>query len=266
MKKLLALILAMILALSLAACGDTGGQHSGDPTQRPSQEQNGPSPAESKDTEPIESNEPVEPAGKPYEITYQNAKVWTNSIGTTWVQTIVEITNTSSKNLYLSSGSYDLEDADGKLVASQSLVSCYPSVLAPGEKGYMYEETTLDNYDGDGNLTILPRPSIDTAKVDLIRYNVTDVTISDDRFSGVKVLGRVENATDEATDGMVYIAAFFYDVSGTPIGSAFTILMEDIEAGAKIGFELSGFSLPDDVTADAVANTIVYAYPFQFQF
>lgn len=168
--------------------------------------------------------------------------------------------------MYLSSGAYDLEDSSGALVKAQTMVSTFPTVLAPGEKGYMYEETTLDEYEGDGELTILPRPDVKAATVDLVRYNVSELKVSNDAFGGVKVSGRIENQTSEKTDGMVYIVAFFYDESGTPIGSAFTILTETIDAGAKIGFELSGFSLPDDVTSDSVSDTVVYAYPLQYQF
>ena len=60
MKKLLALMLALMLVFSLAACGDNGDQTNADPTQSPSQEQEGPGPAESEDNDPTESDEPVE--------------------------------------------------------------------------------------------------------------------------------------------------------------------------------------------------------------
>lgn len=271
-KKLLALLLCALMLMSLVACGSSGntegsgnGQQGSGTSPQPSQTDNQPS-TDGNGSDPEQTDsQPQDHTGAAYEITYQNAKVWTNSIGTTWVQSIVEITNTGSTNLFLSSGAYDLEDANGALVASKSMVSAYPSVLAPGEKGYMYDETTLDDYSGDGNLTILPRPDVEEATVDLIRYNVTDLTITDDEYSGVKVMGRIENTTEE-TESMVYIVAFFYDASGIPIGSVFTILSEDLEAGAKIGFEMSGFSLPDDVTADSIAETTVYAYPLQFQF
>lgn len=271
-RKLLALLLCAVLIVSIAACGSTGDNDGNsnnkhdDSTDQQTQQTDGKSPEETNGPETNnDETEPPESKGPAYEITYQNAKVWTNSIGTTWVQTIVEITNTGSTNLYLSSGAYDLEDANGALVTSQSMVSTYPSVLAPGEKGYMYDETTLDDYSGDGNLKILPRPDVEEATVDLIRYNVTDLSVSNDEYFGVNVKGRVENTT-EKSENMVYIVAFFYDASGIPIGSVFTILSEDLDAGAKIGFEMSGFSLPDDVTADVIADSIVYAYPTQFQF
>lgn len=265
MKKFAVLLSSAALALSVSACGASYDRPSVIPTDG-----RFPPPAssvleetKSVETEPVKESEPQRAA---YAITYTSAKVWVNSIGSTRVQTIVEITNVGSENLYLSSGSYDLEDSDGNLIASRKMVSTYPEVLAPGEKGYMYEETSLDNYGGDGNLTVLPRPDVERAKVELIRYNVTDLDVSDGKYRGVKVLGRVENTTSKTKDGMIYIVAFFYDANGIPIGSDFTIVTETLEPGAKIGFELSGFSLPEYVNSDTVASAIVYAYPYQFQF
>ena len=262
MKKIISLSLALSIVISLCSC-DSGSQ-----SRSSGNDSDVVSSVSSSDVTDKSENKLQEPEKDigPYEITYSNARVYTDSIGTKWVQSIVEITNTGNDNLYLNSGSYDLEDSNGSLVAAQTMVSAFPDVLAPGEKGYMYEETTLDDYDGDGELTILPRPDVKKATVDLVRYNISDLKVSNDKYSGVKVSGRIENQTSEATDGMVYIVAFFYDANGTPIGSAFTILMEDIDAGAKIGFDFSGFSLPDDVTADTISDTIVYAYPLQYQF
>jgi len=42
--------------------------------------------------------------------------------------------------------------------------------------------------------------------------------------------------------------------------------MEEISIGDKIGFEMSGLSLPDDVNVHSISDYVVYAYPRQFQF
>lgn len=220
-----------------------------------------------ENTNSTESKKPTETKEESearYEITDTTTKTWVNSIGTTWTQTIVEITNTGSSNLYLSSGSYDLEDAEGNLITNRTMVSTYPNVLAPGEKGYMYEETVLDD-PVDGELIALPRVNVKKAKVDLIRFPVTDVEISDGKYGDLKMIGRVEN-TSEENESMVYVVAFLYDSKGSCIGQMFTILMDDLKADDKIGFKMSGMSLPDDVTSDSVADYVVFSYPIQFQF
>ena len=240
MKKIAALLLTLVLLLTVCACG------SGETNTTPG------------------GQEQEEQPAVAYEVTDSRARTWTSGTGTTWVQTIVEITNTGTSNLYLSSGSYDLEDAGGNLVASQTLVSAHPEVLAPGEKGYMYEETTLDE-PVEGELTVLPRESVEEAKVDLIRFPVTEAKLTEGSYGGFKMTGRVEN-TGEEEEGMVFVTAFLYDAEGVFLGELFTILMEDLAPGDKIGFEMSSYSLPDDVTLESVADFTVYAYPTQYQF
>ena len=212
------------------------------------------------DSEPVTKKDE-----KSYEITYQNVRTYTNSIGTTYAQVIVEIENTGTTDLYLSTGSYDLEDENGKLVTSNSMVSTYPDVISPGEKGYMYEDDMLDE-PVNGPLTLLPRPNVKKSKVDNLRYTVTDVELITDKFDNLRAKGRVENQTSADTDGMIYIVLILKDTNGTPIGQMFTILTEDLASGDKIGFEVSGMGLPDDITVDSVAGYEVFAYPMQLQF
>lgn len=258
-KKRILFVLALTLLLTLCAC-DNNDEPSGSGSETTDAQQ-----VSSDESGNEASSDPASDEATSYEITDCRAKTWTSSTGSFWVQTIVEITNTGTTNLYLSSGAYDLEDASGNLVASQTMVSAYPDVLAPGEKGYMYEETILDAA-VDGDLTVLPREEVEEATIDLVRFPVTDVSISTDNYGDLKMIGRVENDSGEAEDSMVYIVAFLYDTDGTCIGQMFTILTEDLASGDKIGFELSSISLPDDVTADAVADYVVYAYPLQYQF
>ncbi len=222
-------------------------------------------PASVPSIEAVQAEQAEAPAEEAFEITYQNARAYKSNIGTVWAQAIVEITNTGTVPLYIGSSAYDLEDADGKLIASRTMVSAFPSVLDVGEKGYMYEETILEE-EPSGELTILPRPDVEAAKVDLVRFPVTDEEIKDGDYGvGLKMLGRVENTSDEA-QSMVYIATAMYDAAGTPVGLMFNILTEELAPGAKIGFECNGMSLPEDVTVDAIASHVTYAYPLQMQF
>lgn len=192
------------------------------------------------------------------------AKTWVNSIGTTWVQIVCPITNTGKKNIYLSAATMDLEDMDGKLVDSKSLVSAFPDVLKPGETGYYYEETTLN----DGmptELKVLPHVNAKESKVDCIRLETSEINITDDQFGGVKITGRVENTTDEAQD-LVYVVAFLFDANNQLLCSPFTILSDEIAEGDKIGFSITSLASPDWVTAGAVDHYEIYAYPSQFNF
>lgn len=245
MKKALLCLLAIAVVFSVTACG----------TSEKADDTNTNVPNEA-------SSDTIAEQTASYEITDKRVATWVNSIGITDMQIIVEITNTGTKNLYLDSGSCDIEDASGKLITSESLVSAFPDVLAPGEKGYMYEETILDK-EFDGELTVIPHEEVEEAKVNLIRFPVTDIEISDGKYGGFDMLGRVENTSDEEQD-LIYVTAFLYNESGTCLGQMFTIM--ELSAGDKVGFEMSSLSLPDDISADDIADYVVYAYPCQFQF
>ena len=65
---------------------------------------------------------------------------------------------------------------------------------------------------------------------------------------------------------MVYVVAFLYDADQKCIGQMFTILMDELAVGDKVGFEMSDMSLPDSITVDSVADVVYYAYPMQLQF
>lgn len=267
----------MILVLALFAAMAIGsGSDSSESATPKNESSESAAAAEDKDTGaqtdgPAETPKPTatpkpteEPKAEAYEVGEPQLVVYQNSIGSTWVQVAVPVKNTGGVNLFLGSGTIDLEDADGHLVDSMSLVSVYPQVLQPGETAWYYEETTLDEAPAS-ELKAIPHVDVEKAKVDCIRYEVSDVTVSDEQYGDVKITGRVENTTSEGKS-MVYISIFLYDADDKLLAHAFTILTDELKAGDKIGFSASTFAAPDSVTADSVARFEVYAYPTQFQF
>ena len=200
-----------------------------------------------------------------YEITYKNVESWINSIGTTWVQVIAEIKNTGTVPIYLSSSSYDLEDSTGQLIASKQYISTYPQIIKSGEKGYMYDETSLENAI-EGKLNVIPRISAKKATVACIRYEVSEITISDTSYLGPKMSGRIQNTTTKDEDGLIYVVGILYNNDGNPIGVLYDIITENLPAGNKIGFEATSLSMPKTVNTSTIKTYQVYAYPHQYQF
>ena len=215
-------------------------------------------------TAPAETPAEGNSSGAAYEVGDGRVTVYKNSIGTTWVQIAVPVTNTGEGNLYLESGTMDLEDETGHLVESVQLVSVYPQVLMPGETAWYYEETTLDEEPASA-LTVVPHVSVETAKVDCIRFDVSDVTLADETYGGMKITGRVENTSSE-DQSMVYIVVHLYSGEDEFLGSAFTILTDELKSGDKIGFSATTFSSPDNVILENVGRYEIYAYPYQLQF
>ncbi|MCR5230482.1 MAG: FxLYD domain-containing protein [Solobacterium sp.] len=257
MKKAMTSLSAFALCLCLCACGSSGSSGTAKEESKASE-----AAAETTEVKNETKEEVREEAA--WEVGESKAVVWANSIGTKWVQIICPVTNTGTKNLYLNSATIDLEDTDGHLVDSKSMVSAYPDILLPGETAYYYEETTLEE-GAPSELSVLPHVQVKEATVNPVRYEISDVTISDETYGGIKIVGRVENTTEE--DGkLVYVTALLYDSEDNMIASAFTILNNDLTAKDKVGFSISTLSVPDTVTASAVDHYTIYAYPMQIQF
>ena len=260
MKKVLTIVLVAMLSLAIVACGSSdSGSSSGDKKEETETEE-----AEEEAEAEAEEAAEEEVEEVAWEVGEAQAVVWANSIDTQWVQMIVPVTNTGSKNLYLDSAKIDLEDETGHLIDSKDYISGYPQVIQPGETAYYYEETTLEGVEAE-NITAIPHVDLSEAKVECIRLDVSDLDIVDDGYGDLKVTGRVENNTGEDQDS-VYIVAFFYDGEGKLIGSALDLSFDTLTAGDKVGFSATSYSLPSDVTLDAIANYEVVAFPYQFQF
>ena len=186
-----------------------------------------------------------------------------DSIGTVWITVGIPVKNTGNAALYLSSGTVDIENSDGKLETTLKSVSGYPQVLQPGETAYYYEETTYDGTQTTG-LKAIPHIKVEKAKVDCIRLKTSEERAEDGKYGGTSIIGRVENTTGEEQTGMVYIVANLFDKNGKFISQMFTIITEDLAAGEKMGFELT--SLMSDKIADKISKMEVYAFPYQYQF
>ena len=245
MKKALFIILTLFVMLTMNACFLL---FVGDET-------------ESSSNENITTK--TEKSAENYEIISSSVKTYKDSIGITWAQAIVEVENTGSSNLFLHSGTCDLEDLEGNLIASKS-ISVFPQIIAPGEKAFYYDEYALDTLAEPIELKIIPRPEIVKSSSKHITCTVTDISITDYALGGIKVMGRVEN-TSESEESLIYVAVVLFNEDSEPIGLVYTILSDGLAPGEKVGFEATALSLPSDVTADSVESYTAVAYPYQFQ-
>ena len=205
-----------------------------------------------------------EPAGEKvdYSVGEAQVTVFQSSIGTNWIKVVVPVKNTGNTNLYMSSCSIDIEYSNGTLADALKNVSVYPQVVKPGETAYYYEETTFDGTETNG-LKAVPHVKAEKAKVDLIRFEVSEAKMSNEGYFGTKVTGRVKNTSDKP-DSLIYVVANFFDSNGNLIGQQFTILSDESAVGEKVGFETS--SVTSHLNEDEIASFDVIAFPYQFQF
>lgn len=255
MKRVFCLAVSMMLLL--CSCGDVGSR--GKETDAPS------NPAQSQ---PTETKKP-EKEDVSWEITYQNSKIFRNVLDNVALYAIVEVQNTGTANLYLKDASFDFEDSSGNLLATYStLISADPSIIAPGEKGYFYCNMAPLSGDIDENTdyVFVPSIKIEKSKKDIIRYSVSDLSISDGgMMSPINIIGRVENNTDEA-DSLVWVACILYREDGTPIAAHGTNIT-DLGAGEKVSFSASALQLSElGIELSDVSDYKVYAEKTQYQF
>lgn len=202
--------------------------------------------------------------GAQWEVGQGRVLTYTNSIGTTRAQIAVPVTNTGDRNLYIGSGTMDLEDASGHLVDSKKLVPFYPQVLAPGETGWYYDEAILDAAPSS-ELSVIPHVEIREATVECIRFEASDISFTEEKFGGLKATGRITNTTAQ-DESMIYVVVYLFDAEENLVGQTFTILTGDLKAGETIGFSTNSFGDNDGINADAITSYRLFAYPAQFQF
>lgn len=203
-------------------------------------------------------------SGVEYEILSSRANVWTELEGTEYeykqINVIVELLNTGTSDLHLSTSTYDLEDTQGNLVSAQDFIFAFPEILAPGEIGYLAITNDFDR-PFEGELVVKPRVVAEKSQFSCIRYDVTDLVQTTSEYGSVISIGRVEN-TQQTTEDRTYVFVAYYDENGTCIETDY-IFVDKLAPGEKVGFETVGFLSPD-VTPDKIARTVCYAYPSQY--
>lgn len=86
--------------------------------------------------------------------------------------------------------------------------------------------------------------------------------LRDSLYGGVELIGKITN--DTGKDGsLVCIAAVLLDEESRPIGQLYTYLTEPLKAGTTVSFGFESFMLPEDISAEDVAQTLIFAYPLQ---
>ena len=194
-----------------------------------------------------------------YEVGEPSVEIWTDSINVKWIKVSVPVTNTGTADLYLDDATIDIESSTGTLLDTLSYVGGYPEYIKPGETGYYYEDNFAEFSNND--VVAVPHVKVEKATNDVIRYDVTDVTITSDIY-GIKVMGRVQNNTTKK-ESLVMLAANLFDTNEKLICNCFTYLDGSLAAGAKVGFTISSYST-DDFSPEDVASYEVYAYPVQY--
>ncbi len=196
-----------------------------------------------------------------YEIVDNDCSIVSSSYGTTYLIGAVSIKNTGNTNLYLNTATFDIEDKDGKLIDSGRYISGYPQVLLPGETGVFYSESSSDKVNVKETYKIVPTVDVYETELEAIRCPVTDVSLTDSKWGGVDIVGRVENNTGIEQTNM-NVAVVLYDADGNVLDVE-RAYVNTMAPGAKMGFSTRTSSTLKFKSKD-IASYAVYAYPYQY--
>ncbi|MBO4418425.1 MAG: hypothetical protein J5789_01160 [Oscillospiraceae bacterium] len=176
----------------------------------------------------------------------------------------VPIYNSGETDLYLDSATIDLKDDTGHLIDSIRHVSFYPKVLKPGETAWGFEDTIIKEKPETG-LILETHLDVKAATVPCVRYEVSDITISNERFGGVEVTGQVTNTYMKELD-QINVAILLFDNDDNLVACLHTYIYGPIKAGEMRGFSTSTLSSYKELVAENIKTYAVYAYPTQYQF
>lgn len=259
MKRSILILLACVLAL-LCACAAK---------PEPTEPQGSSSAAPSEpSSEPVPSTEEsssapskTEPPTASFKVTDQRLNVYRNRAEEFWGQVIAAVQNTGDAPIYLQNCTFRITDTEGKPLASDTTVSAYPQIVAPGETGYYYAETYLETESAEG-LTLEFTPQVSVSAQQAVAYTVENPDLQDSRYGGMELRVTLSNSTAQDTRHYC-VAVLLVDAEGKLLGQFYDVPSVKVPAGGSAVLELSSYMLPDTVTKAEIADYRILAYELQ---
>jgi len=205
----------------------------------------------------LEEGKPIGEVGYVNYINTLARETWTSHVE---AQVIITVVNTGERALFLEQSPYDIEDEDGKIIAT-SLARAFPQIIQPGESGYYFDSVHIKSWNNVAPFKVLPRLKVSATRLDSIRLDVSEFYLSshDPNSKRVHVLGRVHNDSNKQYSEII-VAGIMFGKNEQPIGHTFSSIREDIPAGMKIGF--SGYVHSAlELSQDDIFRYEVFAFP-----
>lgn len=174
----------------------------------------------------------------------------------TFLRVMVEIENLSEdKNLYVSDATIDLEDSEGHLLRCINSVHAIPSIIYPGNTGYLYcSGADLEGIEDIAGMKVVPDFVIRSTNTVLHDYPDSDITFKVGGDRKIEANGRVTNDTDTDVSSM-NVTIIYFDNDMQVLGISSTQI-NDVPAGATRSFGMQGISLYGD--ASKISNAVKY--------
>ena len=180
-----------------------------------------------------------------------------NSLGGVDLHAIVEVKNTGTTDLYLDESTFYFCDEEGVILKEDNYAEAYPKIISPGNSGYYYADTTLENVDSVEEFRLTCNMNIYTSRSVIAYLETYDTKFTEESFGGVEASVKVKNPIAQEIKPTVVVVLF--DKDKKPI-DVMTKTYETIPANATKRIELSNWYQPEGITLDDVAYYKVFSY------
>lgn len=196
-------------------------------------------------------------------VTFANAIASEHFGGRIEAQVGIVVRNIGNTYLHIDDSTYDLEDAEGKIVATSFRTRAYPQIIRPKENAYLFDTISIDVWTKPQPLAVVLHLNADTTSLDPIRLDVPEFYLTDLQHNGgIKMLGRVENRTEDVQSSIA-IGAILFDEKDRPFGMIPATHTGEVAPGAKVGFD-GAFPIKG-ISCSHIARYEVFAFPRQEQ-
>lgn len=183
-------------------------------------------------------------------------KAFRDSLGRPCISLYAEYKNTSDRSIAIRQITFDFEDNNGRLLATDQMVNCIPQALKPDQIGYMY--TYYYDLSGiDLSNGFVPKPDGDVKWADeFYEIEVSDVSFKKGWSDhNVEVIGRGTNNTGKNLT-WVEVGAVFYDKNDKVLG--FCYGPQDFPDGKTTTFSISGDTMSPEVKVSEIDHVQVF--------
>ncbi len=210
--------------------------------------------------------EPTLPEGSvrgcAFDIPYTKAEYLEGEDGNCRIRVVIQIRNTGTVPLWISgASSFDVQDGEGKVLASCPFALPSPESILPGESSLSVEYVKVEEAPA-GPLTVIDNIYAEDETNLCLRYPVSEIELWDLPGKGLQMTGTLLN-NGNVTVYYVYLIVNLYDSEHRPIGQLKGIMNDTLQPWEETQITAGEF-LPF-VKAEEVAEYEVFAYPLPYQ-
>lgn len=180
-----------------------------------------------------------------------------NSIGGAKIHAIVEVKNTGTTSLYLDDSTFYYCDEEDVILKEDNYIKAYPQIIAPGDNGYYYADTTLNDVEDVKALGLNVDLNIYTNRSEILYFETYDIKLTEDYSKSVTATVKVKNPYDKEIKPVVVVVLLDKDLKPLDILKK---SYESIPANSTKRIDLSNWYQPATVDLTDVAYYEVFSY------